>query len=437
MVGRLGAAVPANGTQLYDFTTDAINLAVGSIGAYVPIANSGNLLSTNSPATAFQFVMRRDTSRDRGPLAQRVFEKSPWIDGSCLFGVQAAYTPARTPANELHIFGAVDSTPGEIPVLSDFNYRFQASLRGDRSDLYNGVVNTPTYFGDFLAPDWINTAFTTNLQRRDVITSNLAYSMNLNTRGLAVAFVISTNGALGAANGITLAALAALPIGSRQVIGYNASGSPVTITIDKAIQRTFVALAAAVPGASLRFYAPLNAQNLPVGFTAPGAFGGAVTGGDHIGVLRLDEPGAYYDYKMNTKGSLTVGLNQGFTNTTQTVIQRADEGAGQFNQVRIMHLIQEQHESGRPLEFQSYHVRYGNELREDATYDAITIESCDHRVSNGSMPSYNMFTTTLYFVSTEDASTPYFTGAVNPQVTAVRTIVNNAIANMNFGIPTI
>jgi hypothetical protein len=432
MVARLGAAAPADASRLYNFTTDAINLNVGAIGAYIPVVDSGNPAAESTPVSTFQFIMRRDTTRDRSPLSHREFEKSPWIDGSCLYGVKTAFTAARTPANDLHVVGAVGI--GEIPVLSDFNYRIQVSIRGDRSDLYNSTYNTPTYFGDFLAPDWAvaTPAIATPTQRRDVITSNLAHSFNMNSRGQVVAFVVST-AVVAAPHGISLAALAALPLGSRQVIGYNAQGDPTILVIDKSIQRSLVALAAAVPGGSLRFYAPLAATNLPVGFTAPGGFGGATVAGNHIAFMHLDDQQAYYDYKMNAKGTLTIGLNQGFTNTRQTLVQRADEGSGQYRQVRIAHLHQEQHEAGRPLEFQSYHVRYGNELREDATYDIFTIESCDHRVSNGSMPTYNMFTTTIALVSTQDATTPYFSGAVNPQVTYIRNAINSANTAFNWG----
>lgn len=53
------------------------------------------------------------------------------------------------------------------------------------------------------------------------------------------------------------------------------------------------------------------------------------------------------------------------------------------------------------------------------------------------MPSYVPHTTVIAVVSFEDPTTPYFTGAPNPQKTYIQSILNVFNTNNNLGNPTL
>lgn len=436
---RQSTAVPASGDRLYNFATDAINLAIGGFGAYTVTPDSGNHTAVN-PAnvqTPFKFIMRRDSARDRSPLLPREFEESMWIDSNCLYGTKISGTAARTGANNLHLVGSTNAI-NAFPTIGNFNFRLQASQRGDRSDLYNSVYNTPTWMGEYLSPDWsIVSPTSTDNQRRDIIVSGLAENFNRQSQGNVVAFVINSNGAAGAANGDTLANLANValyPNGSRVIIGYTQEGNPVTLTIDKEIRRSLATLAAAAPvGARLRVYAMPNTNPAPAAVALAGALPGATIAGDHIALMSIDYPMAYYDYKMNRKSRITIGLREGLENVTQVEVQPVDEGSGSYHQIYSMYRGEIAQTSARNLEYGSYHVKYHDELLEDATYDVFVIEHCSHRESTAGFPSNTLFTTIIPLVSFQDNTTPYHTGAANPQKTYLQNVLNSFNTNANLG----
>lgn len=67
---------------------------------------------------------------------------------------------------------------------------------------------------------------------------------------------------------------------------------------------------------------------------------------------------------------------KGFGNTSNVEVQPADEGAGQYDQVRIMYESNEEYNSSkRPKPYMSYSVRYPNELLADATYDCFLLNT--------------------------------------------------------------
>lgn len=421
-------------SRLYNLTTDAINLPVGSFGFYVPVANSGDPIEATGVNTKnLKLIMRRDTSRDRSPLAERIFEESQMINADCMQGVNISAAAVRNPANNLHLVGGPLASATQIPLVPEQTYRFQVTAHGDRVDWYNSVYNHPTSFSHYTAPDWTTTTYTA-AQQLDITVCSVVSDFNAQSNFKAVAFAINSTGA--GTTGQTLTAIAALTPGTSIVIGYTMTGDVIRITLDKDMLQSIATLAATLPGtAELRVYALPGATNIPAGVQIAGTVAG---GADYFAVMSLDEVKGFYDYRINNKTRITVGLLKGFGNTSNVEVQRADEGVGQYDQVRIMYENNEDYNSSkRPKPYMSYSVRYNNELRSDATYDCFVIEHCHHRVATSGMPSYVPHTTVIAVVSFEDPTTPYFTGAPNPQKTYIQSILNAFNTNNNLGNPTL
>jgi hypothetical protein len=419
---------------LYNLTTDAINLPVSSFGFYVPVANSGDPIeATGLNTKTLKVIMRRNTANDRSPLAERIFEESQVINANCLQGVTISGRAARTPANNLHLVGGPLSSATQIPIVPEQTYRFQVTAHGDRVDWYNSVYNHPTSFAHYTAPDWTTTTYTP-IQQLDITVCSLVSDFNAQSNFKAVAFAINSTGA--GTTGPTISSIASLPAGSTIVIGYTLKGDVIRITLDKDMLKAIATLATTLPAtAELRPYALPGSVNIPLTVQIAGTVAG---GADHFAVMSLDEVKGFYDYRINTKTRITVGLLKGFGNARNIEVQPADEGAGQYHQVRIMYENNEDYNSvKRPRPYMSYSVRYPNELLPDATYDCFFIEHCHHRVATSGMPSYTPHTTVIAVVSFQDPTTPYFTGAPNPQKTYIQSILNAFNTNNNLGNPTL
>ena len=272
----VGGVTVAAGSRLYNFTTDAFNIPVGSFGFYMPFADSNNHQEvTGSTPTVIKAIHRRDTSFDRSPLFERHLEESQWISASCMQGVNISFTPTRRASNNIILAGAPVATANQIPVLSEFNYRIQVTADGDRVDLLNGMYNHPTSFGSYATPDYTNSTLTQN-QRLDTIICNLVSDFNMQSNLKSVAFAVSFNG--GVAGGTTIAAAAALPVGTRLVIGYALTGETIGIKITKGIQQALLnmatALGAQAATAQIRPYLLPGTTPLPAGVAVAGTTAG-------------------------------------------------------------------------------------------------------------------------------------------------------------------
>lgn len=427
-----GISVAAN-SRLYDFTTDALNIPDGSFGAYAPVAGSGNPIEvTGTVGSSIRIIQNRDTTKDRSPLYDRPLEESQWISSHCPFNVQIQ-AMAQTPAiNNSWLVGAAITTAGEIPVFSEFDYRMQVTSHGDRTDLYNSNYNHPTTFGSWTSLDWTVTAYTAP-QQLDYTIQALAENFNRNNQSAAVAIAIDSTGA---GTGTLVSAIAALPVGSSVLLGYtDPDGDIVRLILDKSLKQSFVALAAALPGtAEVHPYALPTTQNLPGGTQLAGT---AATC-DFIYYLAIDEGKAYYDYRINTKRRIEIGLVAGFTSTTLALVTRPEEGTGQSEQLSIHYKTHERYnQNARPQEFMSYHVEFPNEILADATYDTFTVEHCHSRFATSGLVAPIMHTTMICVVSYQDAATPYFTGVANGQKTYIQDILNAFNTNNNLGNATL
>lgn len=445
--------IPASGDRLYNATTDAFNINDGFGGFYkewVDAANfgrnSGNpeaVDSSGNDANApIKFVQNRDTSNDRSPLYPRPLEESQWINPNCINGIKITGIPVIQPSNNLLLAGP--QVGGQaIPVLDEFTYRIQVSGHGDRTDMIHGAYNTPTTFGTFTSPDWTSYTFagvlTNDQESRAITLESLANNFNYHSQSMS--FMVCLDSAGTAATGsTTVLALSdgTVTNGTKVIIGYDKKGRPVTFKMDNSYREAFVQLEAAHAGMSLRPYLLPGTTNAPAGVP----LAGALVPTNNFAILSIDEGQAYYDYKMNTKRRVSLGLLKGFDNVSQEEISAPVEGSGQSRQLDIFYKANEQYNQvARPQPYMSYHVAFPNEILSNATYDIFVIEHCHMRTATSGIPAQMPHTTMIAVVSYEDPNTPYFeaagAGNPNPQKTYIQNVLNDFNTNFNFGNPTL
>jgi len=433
---------PAVGNPLYDNGTGLLTLPVNGVAIYGPVAGSGNHQEVSAaPGEAIKIVKRRDTTGDTSPLYTRLFEDSDWINSFCRNQLIISGVAADTGTNSSHLVGAANgAASGQIEVLDNLNYQVQVSGHGDRTDWFNGAYNTPTTFGFYQAPDFTALGYTTE-QSRDLITQELALDFNSKSRNMSFVIGIDSAGTAPGTGAILITDLAnpaTIPVGSPVIIGYDAQGRQHTFVMTKEIQASFAELATLVPAtAVMKPYVVPGTVNGPAVGVASVA-GTLASEVDHLYFIALDEAKAAYDYRVNTKRRIEVGLVEGFTSTAQAEITRAYEGQGQFHQLDIQfrkhNRFEETHRSRFP--YQSYYLEFDQSgLLKDATYDYFVIEHCDDRTATSGMPNSNNHRTIVAVVSFEDPSTPYFTGAANPQKTYIQDALNLFITNNNLNLP--
>lgn len=438
------AEIPADGQRLYNTTTDAFLVDDGFGGFFKEFPNSGNPQAVNGTTAAanvnaaIKFNQNRDTTNDPATLYERPLESSQWITPFCYNGIQMQAIAADAPTNNLLLAGpAAGATATAIPVLDEFTYRLQVSSHGDRTDWYNSSYNTPTTFGTYTSPDWTTTAYTT-AQSRAITIESLANNFNNHSQSMSFMFCIDS-AASGAAGNTTILSLSdgTVTNGTKVIIGYNLQGQAVTFTMDDSFRQSFAALETAQPGLELRPYLLPGTQNAPANPIA-----GTTVSTDHFAVMAIDEGQAYYDYRINTKRRITMGLISGFDSVEQAQIATPNEGHGQARQLEIMYKANEQfNQVARPQPYMSYHVAFPNEILADATYDLFFVEHCYQRTATSGMPAFMPHTTVIAVVSYEDPNTPYFNaagvGVANPQKTYIQDTLNAFNTNFNLGNATL
>lgn len=440
---------PAVGNPLYN-ASGILALPTNAVAIYGPVAGSGNHQETSAtPGDAIQIIKRRNTAGDKSPLYTRLFEQSDWINAFCRKGLIISGTAAETGSNSSQLLGAENTaTTGKIQVSDNLNYQVQVSGHGDRTDWFNSSYSTPTTFGFYQAPNFTALGIAEN-DARDLIAQELTLDFNNKARMMSFAVCVDSAATAAGADVLTLAAVAALPVGTEVLIGYDKQGRRHTFVMNKTMQESFLALSTAAPaGAVMKPYVTPGTTGLtPAQIAAAGGVAGtALSECDHMYFMALDEGQAAYDYRVNTKRRIEVGPVAGFTGTSLVEISKAYEGQGQFHQLDIQYRMHNRYEETHRSRFphQSYYLEFNNSgLKEDATYDYFVIEHCDDRTATSGMPSNNNFRTIVAVVSFEDVSTPYYngtpgvpgTGTPNPQKTYIQNALNLFITNNNLSIP--
>jgi hypothetical protein len=416
----------ANQTRLYNPSTDAYNIVVGEGGFFktkvpslIPVGESGNPQAVNGTTAAIavndsiKFIQRRDTSKDASTLYTRPLEESQWISPQCYLGVKITHTVPSLGTNNIvvagnNVTGSVALTPED-----EFTYRIQVSAHGDRTDWYNSVYNTPTAFGTFTTSATFTTDYPTVARQTDFLIQSLAYNFNGNNGNLAVMICIdnaSTTGAIRIrTNAGELLDPLTYPNGVKFTIGYALDGRAVTMTMDAEVRQAFATFIANNPlgfGAAnyyIRPYLIPGTNPAPAGVPIAGAaVGSTVT--DFI-MLSIDEGQAVYDYKINTKRRVTLGLVKGFDQTQQVIGCNPAEAIGSSRSLSIMYKANEAYnQAARPQPYMSYHVQFPNEIVDGGFYDLFYIEHCHQRLATSGMPAVMPHTTVIALPNYEEGS---------------------------------
>jgi hypothetical protein len=435
-------AAPGVGSDLYT-GAGVLNLAVGSAGLYGPNPGSGNHVEVGAggPGSAFQIIQRRDTSQDRSPLYNRPFEQSDWINAFCSEGIIIDQSNAALGSNDSHLVGDA-SAAGSIVPADLTTYQIQVSGHGDRTDWYNGGYNTPTIFGFYTTPDFSLTTLTVP-QQRDTIVAELALDVNDNkTQQMAFAVAIESAGTAAGSGAVLVSDLGdgTVAVGSTVIIGYDKQGQPHQFVLTVEMQESFAALdvrltALGFATALVVPYVVSGTTNAPAPAVAPVA--GTTNVCDMIYVMALDEGKAAYDFRMQTKRRVEVGLVSGLDNVPQERISVGSEGQGYGHQLDIQYRMHNRYEETNRsrMPYESYHLEFPNAFLPNAFYDYFVIEHCDGRTASSGMPSVNKFTTIIAVVNFtigDATSNPFFTGVANTQRTYIRNMLNLFNTNNNL-----
>jgi hypothetical protein len=407
------AIAPALTTTLYNPTTTTPILPVNAGVFYKPVAGSGNHNEiAGAPGSAMQFIYRRNTAGDKSPLYSRPFEQSDWINASCINGIIIDQRNAAFGSNDSHLIGttATSIVPNDLTT-----YQIQVSGHGDRTDWYNGSYNTPTTFGFYTSPDF-SAGTLTAVQQLDTIVAELALDFNNKSRDMSFVVAIESAGTAVGTGATLISSLGdgTVPVGTTVTLGYDISGSAHSFVLTREMAVSFAALDARLTvlgfaTAKLVPYLTSGTSILPAGVVVAGTTNTA----DLMYVMALNEGLGYYDYRVNTKRRIEVGLVSGFDATPQERISVGSEGSGYGHQLEIeyrKHNRFEEHHASR-MPHQSYHVEFPNAFKADALYDYFVIEHCDNRTATSGMPSVNMNTTIIAVVNTtlgDATSNPYF-----------------------------
>ena len=444
IVVKPGVAVPSAGDRLYNPTTNAINMAVGSIGAYVETAGSSNPTALN-PATyageSFRFIQRRDPSLDPAPLPRRQWEMSQYINGSCPKGLEIAGEPYNGPSVNSWIVGAPNAgTTGKIGIASNNLYTLDVAANGWRVDLMHSYYNTPIVQGRFESFSWGATAYATENRRRDYTVKALVQDLNRKAsyKGSAHAIAIAIDSAGTTTTGPTIASVIAAGAGNTIVIGYDSGCTPVRLLIDQDRLNALIALeakltAAVVAGgyglgagaAKIALYA-FEGQSCAAGIELAG---GTASTADMIFVLAQEQALAYYDEVAQTRKRLDVTLNEGSLprSATKKLVSLPSEGSGQARNLRLMYENTEHYRSyTSSRKWGANHVAYPDFILDNEVYDIYTVTHCNVSNATSGLFAESPLLTMVAVVHTNRAigTSPFSTGAVNPQKTYIEAVLN-------------
>ena len=437
-------AAVANGTRLYNFTTDAINVPVNNFAVFTPVANSGNPVTITAPvistAPQLQLIKHRNTSGDRNPLGQMPIEKSPLFGTDCL--VQVRGSQASAGANNMRLIGDVAATVGAVPVDSLTEYIINVSTHGWRVDQSFGLT-TPLKDGRFTTPDYTaSIIYTIEAQRRDHILMNIAADYDQKSHDGTLILCIDSAGTAGAADGVvTLTNAIALADGDAIIIGFKDDGTPLKLIMDGDLRRAFTQLIAATSlagTAEIVAFALPTAANLAV--AARNVAGGRAAGTvdaevDHLVVVSLKSKKAFYDEVPQEDERVEVGLDLGFGGAVSNVLAVAPTpvvGSGE----QLLEYYRgtkgyRNYAGGKP--YQGNFVEYQSGILAGGLYDVFFIETCTNRVASSGMPSQSPQVTVVAILSTNvSAEFTGFTGAPNPMLAYFQTAINGWMNSTTF-----
>lgn len=446
IVVKPSVAVPSTttGPRLYDVTTSIPNLLVGSVGAYLDTAGSGNptaMVTGSYAGQPFRFIQRRDTSNDPNPLPQRAWEMSQYIHGECIRGIEIAGQAFTSPTVNSWLFGAPNTfTAGNIRVSPNNLYLLNARAMGWRTDLHHSMMNAPTTSGRSVTPDFTALGITTTARQRDYLIKDLAKDFNRkNSLGFTqhgVAICIDTAGTT--TTGPTIASVIAAGAGNVITIGYDSLCQPVKLLITADRLAALVALEAKLTTATGSGGFGLSAGAAKIALyampdqgcaSAIELAGSTASTADMIFVMAIDEAISAYDDVAATKKRLDMSLDQGalISDARKTLVTLSNEGSGLARNLTKVYEDNEHYRSYTSTrKWGANSVAYPDFILDNEVYDIYTITHCHNRNATGGGPSESPLITTLAVVHTNRTvgTTPFSTGAANPQKTYIEAVLN-------------
>ena len=436
-------AIATGSSFLYTAGTGVLTLGTGSAGFFGPVPGSGNhqevAVVPAGPGSAFQIIQRRDTSQDRSPLYNRPFEQSDWINAFCSEGIIIDQSNAALGSNDSHLIG--DASAGGSIIPGDLTtYQIQVSGHGDRTDWFNGGYNTPTVSGFYTTPDFSLGTLTT-LQQEDTIVAELALAVNNNkSQQMTFAVCVDSAGTSPGSGAVLVSSLGdgTVAVGTAVTIGYDKTGNVHSFVLTTEMAQSFAALDARLT--VLTFTTALVVPYVVSGTTNAPAVGVAPVAGttndcDMIYVMALDEGQAAFDFRMQTKRRIEVGLVSGLDNVAQERISVGSEGQGYGHQLNIQYQMNNRYEETNRsrMPYESYHLEFSNAFLSNAFYDYFVIEHCDGRTASSGMPSVNKSTTIVAVVNTTigDATSNPFFGVATAAAQRAYLVLNLNLFNTN------
>lgn len=440
VVPRVGTAVPAAGTLLFNPATGAYNIPIGGFGIFTRNTTGTSMTPQTVPAVPtlantpyFNFIQRFDVSALRSPLNGQPmpYYETQKVTPSCDINVRGLAAAPKNLSAWL-----IGSSASPVPVNDETEYIIDMTMRGYRTDMLSGV-NTNVKTARFVTPEYFaSTLYTVAGQRLDHLLVNLVYNANnIQTNQEYVALAIDTAGVAG--TGTTLTAIAALPVGTQLIIGYQNDGSAVTLDLDVERLRTFALLAAALPVASevVPFALP-TAANLAVGGRV---VAGGRTAGDNLSrvdrmlILPINHVTPTYDEMSNTKDSIRVGVRGGFDNASSTQVLAFSEGSGYGKDLLVDYRgWQAPRFYANGKNWSGHYVEYPNEIVEGAIYDVFNISFCNNLNTTSHSLYRQNYVTRVCILNTTTAGFTGFTGVANPQKAYVQNFLNAYMALTSF-----
>lgn len=391
---------------LYNDTTGALQLPAGNLAIYeggsqenprvldASATGSGTSVVDNR---VISLIQTRNTAGDRLPLPFRQFDEALGLSPDCIQMVRyaaKAQAPRRASAT---LIGAADGTIGAIPIYDELQYQVQISYNSRRHDWVNGLT-TPTTFAEFFTPEYFNlfSGAGATIQSRDHLVQNMVYNIlkrsavwpTANADDAIIALALDSQAATTGAlyTYATVAATAALPVGTSVQIAVTNAGLPVFMTLTEDIKEALNAAIAAVPAVGT---AQLVAIDLSLAGTASGGTFGSEC--DQILLVSLNPALVTYDEIEAEVVNINVGVDGGFGSTTaNTKLVYPSEGNGYSREIKLLFEAgnsQRMYTGDR--NWQANSVLYPSGVIDGAKYDMFIIDYCDNRVASSGMPSYS------------------------------------------------
>jgi len=436
-------ALPTGGSAFINATTGVVNVAneqIGVIDAVTRLFLSPGDTFADSPVIKIVQGTANSAApfaQQTGPLPLRAYEESAPIDGSKI--VDWTGISYAAPTNSAYLIGDLDGQTGEIPAIEETRYKLTVGFRGKRTDMTNGR-NLASIDADFTTENFTSLGIGTEVRQRDYLVQNLVANINSNSRvfnpeagSSFVALALRVSG--GTTTVETLVTITGGAVGDTILVGYDALGEPVYLTLTQSIIDSVTNAIAAAPTASIvtgtdiiptLLSVPPSGSTAETDRTANNAFLAGTTddgNADLIMLIALDQTQATYDREENVKTRLIVGLdyNYGFTSTVQLLeVEDAFPGQGLGRDLNLAYQRSDAlHKFDSVQAPDAMVIAYDSHIDTTATYDQYTIASYLSGYDTRDGLAYLPHLTHVLIEPADTTTTAAFEAIMNPWMASI------------------